>query len=60
MVQAQQNVNDSRFATAKHTHRPADKHNKKMGFWGTLGMTILALASLVIGQVTGNKRRLIL
>jgi hypothetical protein len=59
MVQAQQ-VKDSRIAPAQHASQPMEKRDKRMGFWGTLGMSIIALFWLVSGKITNNKRHLIL
>jgi hypothetical protein len=59
MVHAQQ-ANDSRISAINHANPPMGRRNKKMGFWGTLGMSILALFWLISGKITNNKRRLIL
>jgi hypothetical protein len=58
MVQAQQ-ANDAGIASAQHA-KPAKVQNKKMGFWRMLGMAIIALFWLITGEITNNKRRLIL
>jgi hypothetical protein len=59
MVQAQQ-ANDTGIASAQQANPPAKTHNKKMGFWRMLGMAIVALFWLITGEITNNKRRLIL
>jgi hypothetical protein len=59
MVQAQQ-ANDAGIASTQHANQPTKVHNKKMGFWRMLGMGIIALFWLITGEITNNKRRLIL
>jgi hypothetical protein len=59
MVQAQK-ANDTGIATVKHADHPAKQRNQRMGFWSTLGITVVAIVWLIGGEITGNKRRLIL